>query len=84
MVKWSIELNEYRVKFRPRQSIKAQTLANFMVKCFFYDHSPNQEGQSARGSSSCWKTPENELDQWLVYIDGSSTLKGVGVGILLV
>ena len=35
MVKWSIELNEYRVEFRPRQSIKAQTLANFMVKCFF-------------------------------------------------
>ena len=33
MVKWSIELNKYSLE--PRQSIKTQTLADFVVECFF-------------------------------------------------
>ena len=29
IVKWSIDLNEYNLEFRPRKSIKAQTLPKF-------------------------------------------------------
>ena len=35
MVKWSIELSEYGLEFRPRKSIKAQALADFVVECSF-------------------------------------------------
>ena len=31
MVKWSIELSEYGLEFRPRKSIKAQALADFEI-----------------------------------------------------
>ena len=35
MVKWSIELSEYGLEFRPRKSIKAQALADFVDECSF-------------------------------------------------
>lgn len=33
MIKWSIELGEFDIKYKPRMVIKAQALANFMVEC---------------------------------------------------
>ena len=32
LTKWSIELSEYDVQFQPRQAIKGQALANFIVE----------------------------------------------------
>ena len=78
MVKWSIELSEYSLEFRPRQSIKVQALADFVAKCSFYNlHNTNQGEQSIARSNSCHITPEpNESNLWLVYVDGSSTQEG--------
>ena len=35
MVKWSIELSEYGLEFRPKKSIKAQALVDFEAECTF-------------------------------------------------
>ena len=35
MVKWSVELSEYSLEFRPRRAIKAQILADFVAECSF-------------------------------------------------
>ena len=45
MVKWSIELSKYGLEFRPRKSIKAQALADFMAECTFQNQ-PKDEQQS--------------------------------------
>ena len=47
MVKWSIELSEYGLEFRPRQSIKAQAFVNFVVECSFH----NIQNQKTRQQS---------------------------------
>ena len=47
MVKWSIKLSEYGLEFRPRQSIKAQAFANFVVECSFH----NIQNQKTRQQS---------------------------------
>ena len=35
MIKWSIELSEYGLEFRPRKSINVQALADFVTECTF-------------------------------------------------
>ena len=45
MVKLSIELNEYSLEFQPRQSIKAQALADFMAECSFHSSQNLDQGQ---------------------------------------
>ena len=39
LIKWAIELGEFDIKYKPRTTIKAQELADFMLKCTI----PNQE-----------------------------------------
>ena len=33
LVKWAIDLGEFDIKYKPRTTIKAETLADFMVEC---------------------------------------------------
>ena len=50
MVKWNIEFSEYGLEFRPRKSIKVQTLADFMAECTF--QKPQEvEHQSVQGNN---------------------------------
>ena len=39
LFKWSIELSEFHINFKPRMAIKGQALANFMAK-FTYNVTP--------------------------------------------
>ena len=39
LLKWSIELSEFHIDYRPRMAIKGQALANFVVE-FTYDIAP--------------------------------------------
>ena len=32
MLKWTIELNEYEIKYQPRLSLKGQVMADFIVE----------------------------------------------------
>ena len=83
MVKWSIELSKYGLEFRPRKSIKAQTLADFVVECTF--QKPQEtECQSVPVDNDQLVDAKRQEDVWSVYVDGSSAQEGVGVGILLI
>ena len=46
LVKWSVELSEFDLSYRPRGAIKAQALADFMVDCV-EPGEEIQEGQPA-------------------------------------
>ena len=57
LVNWEIELGEFNVEFLPRNAIKGQVLAYFLVEfCNF------PEGK---------ELPQE--DAWIAYVDGSST-----------
>lgn len=65
--KWAIELSEYDVTFQNRPAAKSQVLADFLIEL----------------------TPELEQDlklpsdDWILHVDGSSSIKGSGVGVHL-
>ena len=83
MVKWSIELSEYGLEFRPRKSIKAQTLTDFMADCTF--QTPQKvEHQPLQGNNDQLMETDRRSDIWSVYVDRSSAQEGVRAGILLV
>jgi ribonuclease HI len=67
LANWAIKLGQFDLEFIPRNAIKGQALADFLVE---FTNMPEIE----------------ELDmerKWVVYVDGSSTKKKGGAGIVL-
>ncbi|GKA15155.1 reverse transcriptase domain-containing protein [Tanacetum coccineum] len=70
--KWSIELGEYAIHYRPRVSVKGKILADFIVE------RPEEE------SLDTLMEVEEELPEpWILFTDGSSCIDGSGVGLIL-
>jgi hypothetical protein len=68
ITQWVVEIGQYDIEFIPRQAIKSQVLADFITE--WMDSGP-------RGI--------DELpDHWVMYFDGSYTLKGAWAGIVLI
>ncbi|XP_033138071.1 uncharacterized protein LOC108870454 [Brassica rapa] len=76
LAKWTVELGEYDIIFRPATAIKSQVLADFMAE-FSPTLLPALEQEvRLRGESK----GEGE---WILHVDGSSNVRGDGVGIVL-
>ncbi|GKA48836.1 reverse transcriptase domain-containing protein, partial [Tanacetum coccineum] len=70
--KWSIELGEYAIHYKPRVSVKGQILADFIVE------RPEEE------SLDTLMEVEEELPEpWISFIDRSSCTDGSGAGLIL-
>ncbi|GJX66850.1 reverse transcriptase domain-containing protein [Tanacetum coccineum] len=70
--KWSIELGEYAIHYRPRVSVKVQILVDFIVE------RPEEE------SLDTLMEVEEELPEpWILFTDGSSCTDGFGTGLIL-
>nr|GEX91592.1 reverse transcriptase domain-containing protein [Tanacetum cinerariifolium] len=70
--KWSIELGEYDIQYRPRTSVKWQILADFIVE------------RSEDDFPDTHMEAEEELsDPWTLFTDGSSCVDGFGAGLIL-
>ncbi|GAV86716.1 hypothetical protein CFOL_v3_30142, partial [Cephalotus follicularis] len=63
LIKWSVELGEYDVKFEARPAIKSQVLADFVG-----DNTPTE----------CMEEDPSESERgiWKLSVDGSSCLTG--------
>lgn len=70
---WTIELSQFYIEYKPHTTRKAQTLSDFVVECQFSTHVVTNEGSNLEPSRP-----------WNLYVDGSSTLKLSGVGIILI
>ena len=68
LVQWAIELSEFDVKYKPRNAIKAQALADFIAE-FTPGHGDLDHREDDR--------------TWVVHVDGSSTLHAGGIGVVL-
>ncbi|XP_074347232.1 uncharacterized protein LOC141686070 [Apium graveolens] len=67
---WTIELNQFYIEYKPRTTIKAQVLSDFVVEYQFKTRAP--------------KPDEDQLRPWLLFVDGSSTSDSGGAGIILI
>ncbi|KAL5538664.1 hypothetical protein UlMin_044966 [Ulmus minor] len=72
LAKWSIELGEFDIQFKPRTAIKGQALADFIAE---FTYTPEMSEKL---------TTQTQSSQWKLYVDGSSTETSSGAGIILV
>ncbi|GJU75752.1 reverse transcriptase domain-containing protein [Tanacetum coccineum] len=72
MQKWSIQLGEFGIHYRPRISVKGQVLADFIVE--------RLEEEDPKDSA---KEEEPPPPQWTLFTDGSSCVYGCGAGVVL-
>lgn len=70
LVRWSIKLSEFDLKFYPRTTIQAQALADFIVEQTQEEQMQNQA--------------EEELKEWIIDVDRSSNKKGNCAGLILI
>nr|GEV27988.1 reverse transcriptase domain-containing protein [Tanacetum cinerariifolium] len=70
--KWSIELGEYVIHYRPRVSVKGQILADFIVE------RPEEDS-----SDTLMEAEEEPPKPWILFTDGSSCTNGSGAGLIL-
>jgi hypothetical protein len=68
IIKWSVELGEFKLEFYPRKSIKSQILADFVSEWTETQQLP----------------PVEKSEHWKLYFDGSLNLEGAGAGILFI
>jgi hypothetical protein len=68
IAQWAVEIGQYDVEFVPRRAIKSQALADFI----------------AEWTDSDVRGIDDLPDHWVIYFDGSYTLKGVGAGVVLI
>ncbi|XP_071699550.1 uncharacterized protein [Rutidosis leptorrhynchoides] len=74
MAKWAIELGEHEISFHPRNSVKGQVIADFLVE-LPYD-------MIKQGETPVTRRDTDEF--WELYTDGAFSEEGVGIGLLLV
>jgi hypothetical protein len=68
IAQWAIEIGQYDIEFIPRRAIKSQTLADFITEW---------TDSSLRGI-------DDLPDHWVMYSNGSYTLKGARAGVVLI
>ncbi|GFS34928.1 hypothetical protein Acr_00g0036800 [Actinidia rufa] len=82
LLKWSIELSEFRIEYRPRMAIKAQALADFIVEST-HEGTPQPETALPETEISEEPTSEKDLAHWILFVDGSSNQHGCGAGLII-
>ena len=70
LVKWSIELSEFDIRYKPRIAVKGQILADFIME--FTSAEPTETAQLA-----------SDLPIWRLSSDGAANAHGRGVGLIL-
>ncbi|GKG18890.1 reverse transcriptase domain-containing protein, partial [Tanacetum coccineum] len=72
LLKWSFELGEHDIQYRPRTSIKGQILADFIV-----------ERPEDNSEDTLMEDAEELPDLWILFTDGSSCTNSSGTGLIL-
>ncbi|GFS37177.1 hypothetical protein Acr_00g0050430 [Actinidia rufa] len=82
LLKWSIELSEFHIEYKPRTAIKAQALADFIVESTHED-TPQPEIAPPEAGIPKEPTSEKDLPRWILFVDDSSNQHGCGAGLVI-
>ncbi|GFS29293.1 hypothetical protein Acr_00g0006120 [Actinidia rufa] len=80
LLKWSIELSEFHIEYKPRTAIKAHALADFIVEST-YEDTPQPETTPLEEEIP--NEPAQALAHWILFVDGSSNQHGCGAGLVI-
>ena len=69
-MQWAIELSEFDIRYRPKNAIKGQVLADFVME--FTSAEPARDAQTTADPST-----------WKLFVDGASNAQGSGAGLIL-
>ncbi|GJU51378.1 putative ribonuclease H-like domain-containing protein [Tanacetum coccineum] len=69
MARWAIELGEHDIEYKPRNTIKAQGLTNFLAETQEEDEETDFQSQEEKGKNARWR----------LYTDGASGDDGLGL-----
>ena len=70
LMKWAIELSEFDIIYKPKNAIKGQVLADFVME--FTSTEPAKDAQTT-----------TDLSIWKLSVDGASNAQGSGAGLIL-
>ncbi|KAH9686870.1 hypothetical protein KPL70_014547 [Citrus sinensis] len=74
LMKWSVELSEFDITYRPRRAVKAQALADFVVDCT----------EPKEGVQRKQLVEQEKLEGvWLVMVYGSRSEQGSRAGVVI-
>ncbi|GFS37212.1 hypothetical protein Acr_00g0050680 [Actinidia rufa] len=80
LLKWSIELSEFHIEYKPRTAIKAQALADFIVES---THEDTQLETTLEMGIPKEPTSEKNLAHWILFVHGSSNQYGCSAGLVI-
>lgn len=75
-MKWAIELSEHDIMFKPRTSMKSQLFTDIIA-----DFTPYENVWAEQELVVLTENPTSGT--WILSIDGSSNIKGSGLGLVL-
>ncbi|KAJ9546912.1 hypothetical protein OSB04_019455 [Centaurea solstitialis] len=75
LAKWSIYLSGFDIEFKPKTAIKSQALADFVAE---FSH-----GLEPMTCDEVHNVTIQDNQPWLLYVDGSSNVRGSGLGVVL-
>ncbi|GJX70641.1 hypothetical protein Tco_0307812 [Tanacetum coccineum] len=74
LAKYAVELGAYNITYVPRNAIKSQVLADFL----------NEVPVGTKHLEVCSLIDGKSLEEWTLFTDGASSLKGARVGLVLI
>ncbi|GJT13294.1 reverse transcriptase domain-containing protein [Tanacetum coccineum] len=74
LAKYAVELGAYNITYVPRNAVKGQVLVDFI----------NDILVGTKHLEICSLTDDENSEEWTLYTDGASSLKGVGAGLVLI
>ncbi|XP_074364540.1 uncharacterized protein LOC141705524 [Apium graveolens] len=84
MLKWTFELGQFEVDYKPRTAIKGQALADFVLE--FPPHQEVEQGALVvmPSAEEVGLESQNSALWWSLFMDGASNGDGAGAGIELI
>ena len=70
LMKWAIELSKFDIRYKPKNAIKGQVLADFVM-----EFTPTELAQTTHA--------KDDLPIWKLSVDGASNAQGSGAGLIL-
>ena len=70
LMKWVIKLSEFDIRYKPKNAIKGQVLADFVMEFILAEPAENAQ------------TP-TDLPIWKLSVDGATNAQGSGAGLIL-
>ena len=76
MLKWTIELSQFDIEYKPRNVMKGQALTDFILEFPLQFEGDDKALMSPHALDEIKQIKENDAPWWTLYIDGAANNEG--------